>query len=350
MRITFNGQGTGFGDNGGTSTIFHSANVLHQLGHDVCVVSNKRNHFSWFELDGPRYFKTQKYDYPDADVLIATGVGSVKHVLDSGSKKGLKVWWIRAHETWAAEEDMLFGIYRNRNLWLIVNSVCLQRFISKKMDRTPEVIRPGITLEDFYVEKGRRWDKKKVFTLGALYNERPSKRFKWVLEIYEQLKAMDLHVKLNLFGTYERPQEFEFNKYAMKPTANQLRKFYNSVDFWLAPSKTEGLHIPPQEAMLCECAVVGADATLNGTTDYLEDKRTGFVVSDWPKAVQVIAGLIGEDGRSVLKVVSGNGRKKILELGDRHQNMRQFVRFLESKIKRGRNIEVALRARGVRPR
>lgn len=348
MKIVFNGQGSGFGDNGGTATIYHSANELHKLGHSVYLVSNKPTYFTWFGLEGPKYIKTQKYDFPDADVLIGTGVGSIKHVMAASPRKGLKIWWVRAHETWMTKEDILFDIYRNRKLEIITNSVCLQKLLSRRVGRNTTIMRPGVTLQNFFPERDRAWDKKKKITLGALYNEKGRKRFKWVPEIYAQLRLKDKEgFRLILFGTYDKPEKVRHDRYSMKPNPNQLRKFYNAVDIWLAPSKSEGLHIPPQEAMLCECVVVGARAELNGTADYLEHNRTGFVVPDWPEAVQTIQGLVEEEGRPTLRQIAKNGRAEIIKLGDRQENIKRLAAWLDDKAYRHRKRILALRRRGI---
>lgn len=347
MRIVFNAQGSGFGDNGGTATIYHSANVLSKLGHEVYMVSDKPSYFTWFGLDGPQYIKTQKHDYPDADILFATGVGSVKHVMEASPKKGLKFWWVRAHETWMTNEKVLLDVYRNRDLTIIVNSVCLSKFIKRHTGRDVQIFRPGVTLENFYPERQRAWDRKRVITLGALYNLKARKRFKWIPEIYEQLKMKGIDCRLKLFGTYDRPDNIEYESYLEKPNPEQLRKFYNEVDIWLAPSKSEGLHIPPQEAMLCECVVVGASAPLNGTADYLEHFRTGVVVPDWQQAVQQIQGLVEEERRMSLETLAKNGRKKILELGDRETNIGKLANWLGRKVDKRRGDIIALRRRGL---
>ena len=111
MKITFNLQGVGPGNNGGTATLFNSANILHQMGHEIQIVSEVFNEFTWFELDGPAYIKTDGLvsDYPDARAIVATGAHSVQHVLNAPASKGSKFWWIRAHEAWSMDEDVLIS-------------------------------------------------------------------------------------------------------------------------------------------------------------------------------------------------------------------------------------------------
>jgi glycosyltransferase involved in cell wall biosynthesis len=55
---------------------------------------------------------------------------------------------------------------------------------------------------------------------------------------------------------------------------------FNHVDIWLATSMLEGLHMPPAEAMITGCPVVGTDAEMSGTEDYLVHNKTGIVTNN----------------------------------------------------------------------
>ena len=170
MRITINCIGTGCGDNGGTATLFHSANVLSRFGHEINIVSDKESYFTWFSLKGPRFIKAYKDEYPNADILIATGAGSVKHVREAPKEKGLKFWWIRAHETWIATQDDLMKMYQIPTIRKMVNSSDLQRYIKRKAGERFQIIRPGNDFHVFYQTRKRDWQSKEIFTLGALHN------------------------------------------------------------------------------------------------------------------------------------------------------------------------------------
>ena len=258
MKIIFNLQGVGLANNGGSSTIVRSANVLASLGHEVYVVSEKKNELTWVALNGPTYIKTDGLvcTYPSAHAIIATGVHSVQHVLNASARVGKKYWWIRAHETWAMKEADILKLYSNLHIKPIVNSVCLKNFILKKLNKDLPIVRPGVDPTVFYQTNGRNWNKKE-FVLGGLYCDKPRKRMQWIVEIYEACKQRKLSVKLHLFGTYDEPKDTMHDKYVKTPDSQRLRDFYNEVDIWLAPSESEGLHIPPQEAMLCGCVVIG---------------------------------------------------------------------------------------------
>ena len=322
MKITLNLQGTGAGDNGGTATLFHSANVLHWLGHEVRVVTDIENRFTWFKLEGPEFIRTYKDNYPDGDVLMATGCSSVKRVLQAPRTKGTKVWWVRAHETWIMNGQDLQGLYLNPRIRKIVNSSCLRKFFNKKKNGIFPVIRPGMDFDVFYRTGEKRWEEKDEFVVGTLYSEKATKRFKWITGIYKDLKKKEVKFRLRFFGTYEAPLGIKYDQYLYKPSQDGLRDFYNDVDFWIAPTQAEGLHIPPQEAILCGCILLGAPGELNGMYDYLDNGVTGYVIDSPEKAVGLISGFFHKrEKRKRFSTISEKAIEKVKSLGDRKNNM-----------------------------
>jgi len=338
MIITINTQGVGCGNNGGTATLFHSANVLNRLGHHVNVVSDIKNRFTWFELDGPQFIYTHRDDYPDADILMATGVGSVDRVLRVPKARGVKFWWIRAHETWIAKPEDLFARYKNPRLKKIINSEGLKDFIWKKTGVNATVIRPGLDFNLFHPTRERNWAGEGGLVIGSLYTERPSKRFKQNPYIIAGLRSKGIGCKLKLFGTWETPISLDHDEYLEKPSPDELREFYNGIDFWIAPSKTEGLHIPPQEAMLCGGVAIGAIGELNGMNDFIEDGVTGFLVDHPDKTIGILTRFVEDENgfREKIAKTSKAGTEKIRSFGDRKANMNLMVKHFKKVMEEGK--------------
>ncbi len=336
MRITFNLQNVGAGNNGGTATLFHSANILHALGHKVNVVSDMENRFTWFELDGPEFVQTYRDDYPDADVLIATGTNSMKYVVNASKSKGIKFWWIRAHETWIVDLKTLLSRYKNPNVRKMANSEDLRKHIKKETGEKAVLMRPGLDFDMFRPAHKRDWLSKKDLVIGALYTERPSKRFKWVHYIIAGLRGKGISCKLKLFGTWEPPIALDYDEYLEKPAPERLARMYNEVDFWIAPTKMEGLHIPPQEAMLCGCVVIGAAGELNGMNDYIQHEATGHLVDHPDEAAEILVSFAegGEENRKKAAGISKAGMLKIRSFGDRRMNMGLMVKHFEKVIEK----------------
>lgn len=337
MIITFNLQNTGAGNNGGTATLFHSANILYALGHRVYVVSDSENRFNWFKLEGPEFVKTHRDDYPDADVLVATGANSMRRVLGVPKDKGIKFWWIRAHETWIVDAKTLLSRYKNSNMRKMVNSEALKDYIRRKTGEKAVVMRPGLDLDIFRLLWKRDWLNREDLVIGTLYTERPSKRFKWVHYILAGLRGRGINCELKLFGTWEKPIDLEYDEYLERPAPERLARMYNDVDFWIAPTRMEGLHIPPQEAMLCGCVVIGAVGELNGMNDYISHGATGHLVNHPDEAVGILAKFVEDvEFKKRAAGMSKAGMLRIRSFGDRKHNMGLMVEHFKKVIEKVR--------------
>jgi hypothetical protein len=111
----------------------------------------------------------------------------------------------------------------------------------------------------------------------------------------------------------------------------EKNKLYNEIDIWLAPTELEGLHIPPQEIMLTEGCVLGTNAGMSGTQDYLENNKTGSVSNNtFTNFLEKTHELIKN---KELRIKLGiEGRKKIIELGNREDNMKKMLELFNEII------------------
>jgi len=328
MRIIFDLRNVGLGNNGGSSTIINSANTLKNLGHDVFIVDSFPNKHTWTKLEAKHILARQDIkQIPDADFIIATGYKSVSPTVKSPPRCGIKMHWIRGWETWQMPENDIVRKVLNAKTIKLVNGIGLQRKL-KQYKCKSHIVRPGYDISN-YRPLGYRENREEVI-LGALYNEgrnRGYKRVEWVCETVFKYKSTRKYLKLWLFGTHKRPNRFIMDEYIQKPNLEQKNEFYNNVDIWLAPTMLEGLHMPPAEAMMTECCVLGTDAEMSGMHDYLIHEKTGIVsknnLNDFMKNTKRLIG--DKDLRTRL---GKNARKKILSLGDREENMKKFGELL----------------------
>ncbi|GAG08596.1 unnamed protein product, partial [marine sediment metagenome] len=157
------------------------------------------------------------------------------------------------------------------------------------------------------------------------------KRTKWVLNAGDQIRRDIKSAQLWMLGSEKNPNIRFVDKYFRAPSPEVKRQFYNSVNVWLAPTMSEGLHMPPAEAMLTECPVVGTNAELSGMQDYLINDKTGIVSkNDYPSFFYAVKRLIKSPKRAT--EFGKNGRLRILELGTRRDNMMGLVNILEMGI------------------
>ncbi|OQB41118.1 MAG: Glycosyl transferases group 1 [candidate division CPR1 bacterium ADurb.Bin160] len=331
MRIIFNLMGCSLGNNGGSLTIIKSANTLLRLGHDVEIADTARNQNSWIPLLVKHRIVKNINDIENADVIIATGYDTVKTTLEY--KKNIpKYHWIRAFETWKMNESKIIEKIMKPSTKKIVNSICLKnKFLKYGFDS--EIIRPGNDFDIFYPMNIRK-DNKKII-IGGLYNNRNKehrgrKRVDLFLEVAKKLKdILPDKIEIHMMGDDILKEKNIVDFYLKSPSEKEKNKFFNRVDIWVTFSCSEGLHIPPQEAMLSEACVVGVDEELAGTQDYLINDRTGIVLksTEIDYILTMLKILIFDSEQR--NFFGKTGRKKILELGDREENMKKLINIFE---------------------
>jgi|ADurb_Leu_02_Slu_FD_contig_61_1287240_length_10728_multi_2_in_0_out_0_2 glycosyltransferase involved in cell wall biosynthesis len=329
MKIIFNLFNTGLGNNGGSSTIVNSANTLVDLGHEVIIADTGKNKHTWTPLKANHIIVNDIYHIPHGDVLIATGFNSVHATIKAPKECGTKFHWIRGFELWNMSEDKLLDVLRAPT-YKMVNSSGLKKLLDRH-NISCEIIRPGYDFDEIYPLSIR--DECKKPKIGALYNsgtKRKTKRVEWVFEAIKRLRR-EYVVDLFMFGSESgdsSPSNL-ISYYIKEPTTETKNKLYNMCDIWIAPTELEGLHIPPAEAMLTECPVVGTNIKmLNGMDDYLHHGKTGLVSeNNIDSFVENIETLLQD--KSLRVTLGSNARKEILSLGSRLENMYYMVEFFE---------------------
>lgn len=331
MKILFDTHGCPLGNNGGSSTIVKSANTLVDLGHEVTIIANAPNQHEWTPLKADYKICHDTEKVPGADAVIATGFVTAKHVSSLPKKCGKKFHWMRAWETWQIGDDMDI---KNRVLEMpttkLVNSGQLMAKL-QSLGYPSKIVRPGYDYSDLFFTEDRSTNQNII--IGGLYRDGfhgTRKRTDWVFKTVNALRKKGYKISLWMFGTdiVKNGNGVGIDKYFLKPPPETKNFFYNKVDIWLAPTKSEGLHMPAAEAMLTECPVVGTQAPLSGMSDYLWHEKTGLVAKDSLDFFISNAERLLKDKDLRLKLGKA-GRVRILEMGDRKHNMSRLVRVLE---------------------
>jgi glycosyltransferase involved in cell wall biosynthesis len=330
MDIIFDLRNVGLGNNGGSLTLIKSGNTLQEMGHCVCFIDSGKNKHTWEKLEADHIIIDNDDYIPSADVIIATGYKSVSKTLSAPERCGIKAHWIRGWETWQYPPKKIEAYILKAPTVKLVNSIGLKNML-KKFNYQSKIIRPGYDLTELYPLHLK--DKKKSFTLGGLYTKGKHEKIKqtrWIFETHKYLKNKYGDVKLWMFGN-DMIQRGVVDNFFLRPDSNAKQYFYNSVDVWLSPAMQEGLHMPPAEAMMTECPVVGVDAELSGTHDYLLNGITGFVSENnldlFIKSVEKLY-----LDTEIRKDMGKRARQKIEELGDRKQNMQILIDYFEGMI------------------
>lgn len=341
MKIAFNLINCGLGNNGGSLTIIKSANTLVDLGHEVYIIDSMPNMCTWEELRAEHIninLPHTSFDIcglPVHDVVIATGFKTIKQ-LGLFSEKTTKYHWIRGWELWNYSEKELAYLC-NRCIPVIVSGIQLQEKL-KWYCVGSTIIRPGYDLDDFKPIQliPNPAETKDYIKLGGIYNQgkkRKTKRVDWIYQTKHELEKRGHKVVLWMFGTDEMKEEHRmFTDYYLKnPDMEKKNWFYNNIDIWLAPTELEGLHMPPAEAMLTECPVVGTNAELSGMEDYLINYETGLVSDNTLKSFINCTEYLVKDSEWRQQLGKA-ARKKVKALGDRKENMQKMVEIMREVI------------------
>jgi glycosyltransferase involved in cell wall biosynthesis len=324
MRILFDLRRVGLGNNGGSSTLIHSGNTLVGMGHEVYFIDSMRNQHTWTPLKAKHLISNNESKLPDADVIIATGYKSVGPTVKAPKRCGLKTHWIRAWEHWQMTNDAIVQQVLKRPTIKIVNSICLKKKL-KSFGFDSHIIRPGYDFEDLYPKQLR--EVKDNIVIGGLYRagvHGNRKRTEWLFLAARHLKTKYRNVRFWLFGSENDPKRHIVDKYLRSPSMKEKNAFYNGVDIWMAPTSSEGLHLPPAEAMLTECPVVATKAELSGVQDYVFDGETGILSeNDLSSFIKDVEHLYSH--AHCRERMGKKGRKTILKIGDRKKNMNEFI-------------------------
>lgn len=325
MKIIFNVY-AGLGLNGGSITIINCANTLSKLGHEVTIIDRMKNQCNGFPLKVKHKIIKNIDQFPKCDVIIATDYKSVYSTVKIPNDKcRLKIHFLRAWEKWSISENNIIKDILGSPLIKVVNGLSLQNKL-KKYDVYSYLIRPGNDFDNFSLMNIR--NKNKIVLGGLYHTKHKTKRSDLIIKIAKKLKLKYNNVELYMFGTPSNPNISVIDKYIKQPSIKEKNKFYNNINIWLATSELESLHIVPQEAMLTECCVIGNDSKMNGTKDYLIDGETGLLCSnnknDFINKIELLI-----NDKKLRNKLSLNGREKIIELGDREENMNKFIKLME---------------------
>lgn len=317
MRIAFNGVGCGWGNTGGTQSVFRMADALRELGVDVQLWADMPNKFTWFSPRTP-LITTDMASAPETDVLISTGVVTVKNTWKF-SRKRVGIQWARGYESWAMPENKLKARYA-LDLPLWANSTCLAQRIQRVSGKDVDVQYCGIPLDEFYPTESTD-----EFTVGALWSDKPAKKAKGVFDLMGRPELSD--VQWRLFGETELRDTGTNMRFRRRPDRETKRGIYSECDVWVTTSVNEGLHIPPMEAALCGAAVVSRSGLSAGTADYCVDGVSGRTYETLEQAVDAIQMLRDPDIRREFSQLAQE--RIIRDIGSVEENARRMMKRIE---------------------
>jgi glycosyltransferase involved in cell wall biosynthesis len=304
MRVTFVLPDANLG--GGTRMIAQHADNLRRRGHSVFVVSQPVGDTTlrqkvaslvrgrgWPPPPGPiashldgldvehhvlkRARPVTDRDVPDADVVVATWWETAEWVHLLSSRKGAKAYFIQHYEALLGmPEDRVAATWR-----LPMQKIVCARWLAElARDRFGDpgaiVARNGLDVGLFDAPERGRHPRP---TVGMLYSESEAKGCDAGFAALELASRRVEGLQLRMFGWPDPPASLPVplkSEYAKRPPQDLLSAIYADCDAWLCPSRREGYHMPPLEAMACRCPAVAT--RVGGPADVIEDGVNGYLV------------------------------------------------------------------------
>ncbi|MBU6960383.1 glycosyltransferase family 4 protein [Pseudomonas sp. CVAP len=271
---------------GGIRVVAIYAKALFEMGHDVTLVSppappvpldKKMKSFITGEgwpiserspshLDGlgldhrviEKYRPIVDSDVPDADVVIATWWETAEWVSSLGQAKGVKVYFVQAHEVFPyCPVDRVVATYK-----MPLHKITISKWLADVMsmeygDSDVGLVGNSVDHQQFFsAPRG----KQRCPTIGFLYHEAPFKGVDVALQVVSLLEKKFSKLRVIAFGSappsglFKLPESLEFY---LSPDQHRIRDLYAQCDVWLAASRSEeGFNLTAMEAMACRAPVV----------------------------------------------------------------------------------------------
>ncbi|MDY7001698.1 MAG: glycosyltransferase family 4 protein [Thermodesulfobacteriota bacterium] len=273
MRINFINDG--HRNCGGCLQFIKYANAMAGMGHTVTLTYYVGFNFDLIEVLPRKIYSPtlNPEEIPDADVIISSSWSAAEKVAGLPLSKGEKFYYVQDYENFSGPSEAITRSWCMPATKIAVAEY-LKELILQQTSTRVHVIPYGIDFDVFHPTSPKAMEQNEI-VVGGLYNPAPRKRFTDFAAVIQRLRQRRLPVRLELFGTGEKPElPFDF-RYARRPSRQALNEMLNRCHVWLTMSDQEGLHIPPMEAMACGAVPV---VTNIGGMDYCLHGETGFTV------------------------------------------------------------------------
>lgn len=328
MRINF--LNDGYRNCGGCLQFIKYANALSGMGHTVYLTSYVGFYFDLIEVLPQRFHAPtlDPEDVPDADVIISSSWSAAEKIASLPMSKGERFYYVQDYENFSGPSEAITRSWRIPATKIVVADY-LRELILQQTSTRAHVIPYGIDFDIFRPTAPKVMDRKEVI-VGGLYNPMPRKRFTDLALVISLLRQRGLPVRLELFGTDEKPNlPFDF-EYQRLPSRKNLSEMLNRCHVWLTMSDQEGLHIPPMEAM--SCGAVPVVTNIGGMRDYCLHGRTGFTVpvGGVAEAAEAVETLFNEP--ETWSRLSVQALDHIRSMGSEQENVEKMLELFKKRV------------------
>ena len=285
------------GISGGYKVVYQYANYLSKKGYDVYIYydlkeGKNKKHIpkklmislrKFWLINYPFYYTLDKKivqksvskindkTIREADVNIATTPSNV-HKVYNLNNKSKKIYFIQGYDIGGITEKELFDTYKI-DMQIVVISKWLKEKVEKYSVHEPIIIKNGISLEKFKVNK--KIEDRKKHSVAMIYRGGENKACNYGIEAIKKLKEEYSDIELNICGD-ELEKQYRYDWINSKVNANEeeVIELLNNNSIFLCTSIYEGFGLPGLEAMACGCALVTTDCF--GPREYANDDNAIF--------------------------------------------------------------------------
>jgi len=209
---------------------------------------------------------------PDADIVIATGLGASRAALGLPPEKGRLVQLVQGvlHLEESPDEARAVLAAPARR---IAVSEFVARFLRERFGVDSVVVLNGVDHAQFTGAPRRLAEPRSV---GMIYAPGAGKAAEEGLEAVRLVRQRWPQVRLVIYGARRPRGRAPRAEVFVRPSLRRLRAVYGLCDVWLAPSHSEGFGLPVLEAMACRVVPVATRA--GGHEEIVEEGASGFLV------------------------------------------------------------------------
>lgn len=294
---------------GGTRVVMDYAGLLGDLGAEVTVVFPTRlrrlpfpvNEIEYLwraphKLLFHRWFSNRvhilpvpsisPFYMPKSDVIVATAWQTAAAITGLSRKYGERYYFIQDIETYN-DGERAAATYRLPFRRIVISPWVRAQLAARFGAETHALVPNGLDF-DLY-KPGSVPLPGDHLVVGALYDSARKKGFDVVLAAFEKLREANANAVLRVFGLQRRdPRLPAYVEPRWRLSPQETVSFYHSCHIWLCGSRSEGMHLPPMEAMACGCAL--ATTRIGGTSYYAIPNRTALVCE--PGDISGLAGAL----------------------------------------------------------
>ena len=260
---------------------------------------------------------------PNADVVVATAWRTAESVVRYPATKGVQHYLVQHYETWDAARRRVDATWMAPLRKIVIAGWLLEQ--GRALGAVDMVQVPNAVDHDrFRLLRPVRGRPRRV---AMLWSPAPVKGGPDGIRALESARRAVPDLQAVLFGVRPRPSHLPaWVDYVHNPTPTRLvEDVYNGSAVYLCPSRSEGWHLPPAEAMACGCAVVSTDQ--GGVRDYARHCRTALLspVGDHAALGWNLAQLLADESERTRLAEAGN---RLIRTFTWDRSVDSFERFL----------------------